>query len=184
MLSIKKNKRRKKINYDKITTNRFIVLIVFTVILFIIVGIKITNVMVFENKEYKTSLNNLTFTKVSGTSSPRGRIYDRNYNIIVDNKSLKTIIYKKEKGISKKDMIKVAEKLVDHLELDYSKLTIRMKREYLCAKDPDYCYKLVTKKEKDKVEQKKMTTTELYEIELERVPEEKLSFDDFNNKVF
>ena len=75
---MKKNKRRKKINYDKITTNRFIILIVFTVILFIIVGIKITNVMVFENKEYKTSLNNLTFTKVSGTSSPRGRIYDRN----------------------------------------------------------------------------------------------------------
>mgnify|MGYP003299863558 CR=1 FL=1 len=31
------------------------------------------------------------FKVIEGDSSPRGRIYDRNYNIIVDNKSLKTI---------------------------------------------------------------------------------------------
>ena len=43
-----------------------------------------------QNK-YTDSLAKLTYTKVSGTSSPRGRIYDRNYNIIVDNKSLKTV---------------------------------------------------------------------------------------------
>ena len=44
--------------------------------------------------EYKIALNDLTYTEVSGTSSPRGRILDRNYNVIVDNKSLKTIVYK------------------------------------------------------------------------------------------
>ena len=104
-----------------------------------------------ENKNLRKKVKILSYNIIEKDNGPRGRIYDRNYNIIVDNKSLKTIIYKKEKGISKKDMIKVAEKLVEHLELDYSKLTIRMKREYLCAKEPDYCYTLVTKKEKQKV---------------------------------
>ena len=53
--------------------------------------------MLFEEPEYASSLEELTNTTVTGSSSPRGRIYDRNYNIIVDNKSLKTITYKKPK---------------------------------------------------------------------------------------
>ena len=176
-------KRRKKNNYDNIIKTRFIVFLIINILLFSIVGIKIVNVMIFNNKEYTTALNNLTYTEVSGSSSPRGRIYDRNYNIIVDNKSLKTIVYKKEKGVTNMNMIDVATKLVDHIDLDYSKLTLRMKREYLCAKEPNYCYTLVTKKEKEKVKQKKTTSTELYELELERVPDEKINFDDFNNRV-
>ena len=180
---MKRFKRKKKTNYDKITKNRFIAFLIIIALLFSIMGVKIVNVMIFDNKDYTIALNNLTYTEVSGTSSPRGRIYDRNYNIVVDNKSLKTIVYKKEKGVSKVDMIIVAEKLVNHLDLNYSRLTLRMKREYLCAREPDYCYTLVTKKEKQKVEQKKMTTTELYELEVERVPEERTNFDEFNNKV-
>ncbi len=176
-------KRRKKINYDKVTKTRFIVFLIVIILLFSIVGIKIVNVMIFNNKEYKTELADLTHTEVSGTSSPRGRIYDRNYNIIVDNKSLKTIVYKKEKGVSNMDMIDIAAKLIDHIDLDYSKLTLRMKREYLCAKEPNYCYSLVTKKEKEKVKQKKITSNDLYELELTRVSEEKIQFDEFNTKV-
>ena len=40
-------------------------------------------------EKYKKSLDKLTYTTVSGPSTPRGRIYDRNLNILVDNKSLK-----------------------------------------------------------------------------------------------
>ena len=53
--------------------------------------------MVIDKDKYSKNLNNLTYSRVLGTSSPRGRIYDRNYNIIVDNKSLKTITYQKQR---------------------------------------------------------------------------------------
>ena len=56
--------------------------------LFTVVVIKITNVMLFEEEAYESTLKKLTYTQVSGTSSPRGRIYDRNYNIIVDIRRL------------------------------------------------------------------------------------------------
>ena len=139
--------------------------------------------MVIDKDKYSKSLNNLTYSRVLGTSSPRGRIYDRNYNIIVDNKSLKTITYQKIKGTSNLEMIEVARKVVNHLNLDYDKLTKRSKKEYLCVIDKKYCDSLVTQKERDKVSQKKMTSNELQELKYERIPDEKLIFSEEENKV-
>lgn len=179
----KKNKRKKKINIDKIINFRFTLFLILIILLFAMLFIKITSVMVVDKKEYSQKLKKLTFTEVSGSSSPRGRIYDRNYNIIVDNKAVKTVVYKKEKGTSDLEMIEVATKVAPHLELDYSKLTDRAKREYYYAKNKDECNKLVTDKEKEKVEQRKLTQTELNELKLQRISEEKLNFSDEENKV-
>ena len=82
---------KRKSNYDIIINRRFVLFLIVILLLFSIVIIKISDVMIFKNKEYNKTLLRLNHTEVSGTSSPRGRIYDRNYNIIVDNKSLKTI---------------------------------------------------------------------------------------------
>ena len=176
-------KRKQKINYDKIINKRVIIFLIITLILFFIVLVKLANVMVIDKDKYSKNLNNLTYSRVLGTSSPRGRIYDRNYNIIVDNKSLKTITYQKIKGTSNLEMIEVARKVVSHLNLDYDKLTKRSKKEYLCVIDKKYCDSLVTQKERDKVSQKKMTSNELQELKYERIPDEKLIFSEEENKV-
>ena len=114
----KKNKRKKKIDIDKIINFRFTLFLILIILLFAILFLKITSVMVVDKKEYSQKLKKITFTEVSGSSSPRGRIYDRNYNIIVDNKAVKTVVYKKEKGTSDLEMIEVATKVDTHLELD------------------------------------------------------------------
>ncbi|MBQ8535160.1 MAG: penicillin-binding protein 2 [Bacilli bacterium] len=176
-------KRKQKINYDKIINKRVIIFLIITLVLFFIVLVKLINVMVIEKDKYKKELDNLTYSRVLGTSSPRGRIYDRNYNIIVDNKSLKTITYQKIKGTSNLEMVEVARKVVNHLNLDYDKLTKRSKKEYLCVIDKKYCDSLVTQKEIDKVSQKKLTATELQELKYERIPDEKLVFSEEENKV-
>lgn len=176
-------KRKQKTNYDKIINKRVIIFLIITLVLFFIVLVKLVNVMVIDKDKYSKSLNNLTYSRVLGTSSPRGRIYDRNYNIIVDNKSLKTITYQKIKGTSNLEMIEVARKVVNHLNLDYDKLTKRSKKEYLCVIDKKYCDSLVTQKERDKVSQKKMTSNELQELKYERIPDEKLIFSEEENKV-
>ena len=176
-------KKNKVINYDKVINKRFIIFLIIILILFFIVVGKLINVMIIDKGKYTKELDNLTYSRVLGTSSPRGRIYDRNYNIIVDNKSLKTITYQKVKGTSNLEMIEVAKKVVNHLNLDYHKLTKRSKKEYYYVVNKKYCDSLVTQKEKDKVSQKKMTQNELYELKLERIPDQKLEFTEEENKI-
>ena len=176
-------KKTKKINYDKIISARFTLFLVVILLLFSAVIIKIVDVMVINEKEYSDKLNLLDYRTVYGTSSPRGRIYDRNYNVIVDNKSLKTITYRKLKGVTNTDMINVAKELAPHIELDYSKLTDRSKREYYYVNNIKLCDKLVTQKEKEKVAQMKMTEHELEELKISRIKEEDLNFSEEEKKI-
>ena len=169
------NKRRKKINYDKVISHRFIAFLIVILLFFGIVLFKLTSVMIVEKNEHVDKLDHLTNKIIEGGSSPRGRIYDRNYNIIVDNKSLKTIIYKKDKNVSNKDMIDLAYEVSKIISLDYNKLTDRNKREFYYYKYNDLCNKLVTKKEIELVKQRKMTNHELEELKISRISEEELN---------
>lgn len=169
------NKRRRKFNYDQIINRRFMILLVVVIALFLIVGIKLYLVMIANNDKYGKELSRLTVTKVEGSSTPRGRIYDRNYRVIVDNKAVNTITYKKEKGTSTKEMIDVAYEVVPHIELDVSKLTDRAKREFFLAKYPDVCDEKITKEEKEKVKQRKLTSSDLEEFKIKRITEDEIN---------
>ncbi len=178
-----KKKNQKKTNYEKITQKRFLVFFLGIIILFSVVIWKLGEVMVTKEKNYQESLEVLSHTKVYGTSSPRGRIYDRNYNILVDNKSLKTITYQKKKGVTALDMIEVANKIAPHIELNYNKLTDRSKREYIFAINRSMCDGLVTEEEKKQVVKRKMTQNELDELKIQRIPNEYLEFSDEEKKI-
>ena len=178
-----KRRRKKKVNYDKLVNKRLIVLIVFTIFSFCILLGKLFLVMIIEKPKYEKKLSSLTYSTITGTSSPRGRIYDRNYNLLVDNKSLKTITYQKPKGVTDLEMIKIASLLSSHIEIDYSKLSDRNKREYYYAKEKEYCDSLVTKKEKEKVKQHKLSQKELNELKLQRIPDEKLELSEEEQKI-
>lgn len=177
----KKKQTRKK--QEKIMTNRFYFLMILVAFLFGIILMKITKVMFFDREMYLASLEKLTNTTVTGTSSPRGRIYDRNYNILVDNKSLKTITYTKPKDATEESMVEIAEKLSPYLTLNLNSLTIRSKREFFCAKNKEICEKRITKKEKEKVKQRKLTEEDIEELKLERVTEEELVFTEEEKKT-
>ena len=174
---------KKRKNQDTIMKQRFNVLLVLVIVFFLVVVIQITKVMLFENDIYKASLEDLSYTQVTGTSSPRGRIYDRNYKIIVDNKSLKTITYQKPKKITEQEMINTAYKLSPHIDINYTKITNRNKREYFCAKNIDTCNSYIQSKERDKVKQRKLTNKDIEELKLERIPEEELNYSEEELKV-
>lgn len=178
-----RKKRNKKVNYDQVTNRRFVSFLVVMIFLFVILVVRMTQVMIYEKKVHTNELKALTYNTVLGSSSPRGRIYDRNYNILVDNKSLKMITYQKQKGVTNQEMIELAKKIAPHISLDYNRLTERSKREYYFAKETKLCDRLVTKEEKEKVKQRKMTQTELNELALERIPEASLAFSEEEEKV-
>lgn len=171
----------KSINYDKVIGVRFNVLLVVLVIFFFVLFFKLFSVMVVNYDENVDTLASLTSNKVTLGSSPRGRIYDRNYNIIVDNKALNTIVYKKEKGVTNDEMLQLAYKVAPHLELDFDKLTDRAKREFYLTKYSDECNKKVTSQERKLVKERKITNSDLLEMKLERITDNELSSLDDND---
>lgn len=179
----KLNKKSKNNNYNKIINNRFIAFFVVLIIMFSFIFIGLINVMIINNSKYQESLALLTYSKVYGTSTPRGRIYDRNYNLLVDNKSLKTITYQKKKGTTNLEMIETAKILAPHIDIDYHRISDRNKREYFYAKNKDKCDKLVTSSEIEKVKQRKMTSRELEELKLKRIKDSDLEFSEEELKV-
>ncbi|HIR48520.1 MAG TPA: penicillin-binding protein 2 [Candidatus Faecimonas gallistercoris] len=175
MKKLNLNQQKKKVNYNQIISKRFLVFLVVLLLLFSILGIKLYFVMIANNSYYKDELKELSYTKVEGTSAPRGRIYDRNHNIIVDNKAIKSITYEKGKNTTNSEMIELAYLVSPHLELSYSSLTDRAKREFFLAKYGDLCNEKVTKKEREKVKTGELSTTDLEELKLERITTEELA---------
>ena len=174
---------KKRINYEVIINRRFVLFLIIILVLFSIIVAKFTSIMLVNNKKYEKELSVLNYSEVYGTSSPRGRIYDRNYNIIVDNKSLKTITYQKSKKTTSKEMIETASKLSNHITIDYKKLSDRNKREYICAKDEEYCKSLITKKDKEKLKQRKISQKDINQYKIERISNDKLELSEDEQKV-
>ena len=83
---------------------------------------------------------------VESTSAPRGRIYDRNYNLLVDNEGVKTIYYKKQNGITNKEEIELAYTVADNINLDYSKVNENRLKTFYYKGHYKECKKKITDK--------------------------------------
>jgi len=167
-------KRVKKINYEKVIYRRGIVLFWFILILFSIVLGRIFYVMVINNEKYNELLGELSYNTVLGDSTPRGRILDRNYKVIVDNEAINTIIYKRDASTSTKEMIELAYTVSKRLDLDYYKITDRAKREFYLYKYTSKCDKLISKDEYELYSMKKLSSLDLEELKIERISEKEL----------
>ena len=169
------NKRKKKINYERIINKRVFVILIVLISLFSVVFIKLFMVMLIDRDKYNDKLLALTNKSITLNSSPRGRIYDRNYNVIVDNKAINTIVYKKEKGTTNKEMIELAYTVSPHLNLDVSRLTLRAKKEFYLVKYPDKCKKKIKSSEYEKVKQRKLSNKDIEELKIERISLDELN---------
>lgn len=165
----------RKINYEVIINKRififFIVIGVFSLVLFS----KLFSVMIIDNKIYSEKLDSLMGKSITLNRAPRGRIYDRNYNVIVDNKAINVIVYKREKGTTIEEMIKLAYEVSKHLELDITKFNLRAKKEFFLAKYSDACKKKITEKEKDLLKQRKLSNKDIEELKVERITLDELN---------
>ena len=170
------NKRERKYTVSGTTyKKRFFFLGSVLVVLFLVITLRLYQVMLREQAYYQEELTTLATQVVEGPSSPRGRILDRNGKVIVDNKAVKTIYYKKDKSRGTKEEIELAYKVVSHLNLDYDKVTDRNKREFFVAKNSGNMNDRITSDEWEKYEQRKLDSTDIYELKVERVTDEELA---------
>lgn len=162
-------------NPEIITKNRITFLLIFIIICFFIITLKMGYMQLFNTKASIADLNQLSTKTVYGSSMPRGRIYDRNYNVIVDNVGVNLISYKRESGMTTKDEVSIAYKLAEKLDVDYSALTDTELRRFWIINNEEEADKKITEEEKKLYERRKLKATEIEALKIKRITLDELS---------
>ena len=170
----KKKQEREKYLKD-IIEKRYIVLIVIILLLFAIIVFRLFSLQILDKKEYEDKLVSATEKTVSSTSAPRGRIYDRNYNLLVDNEAIKTIYYKKPDDITVEKEIELAYEVANLINVDYSKVSIDMLKNFWYLNNLDKSKQKITKQEWQQKSERKLSDDDIKKLIFERITEEELN---------
>ncbi len=95
------------------------------------------------------------------TSVPRGRIYDRNGKVLVDNEAKNAITYTKYPTTKQTEMLETAMALSKLIKMDTSKLTERDKKDYWIRLNADAAAEKVSKEEQAAISKKGGETSEI-----------------------
>ncbi len=185
MWKYKKNRRRKHNdlrysyykkyrNIKEVIEKRYSILIGIIIILNIIMVSKLFFVQVIKNDHYQNRVQLLNQNIVMGPTAPRGRIYDRHHRLIVDNKPIKVIYYKKMNDVTRKEELEIAYKVAKIINIDYSDLTTRNLKEYWLHKNPEKATSKIKDEEWQKLDERKLTLDDIEELKLERITKEEL----------
>ena len=158
-----------------IIEKRYLFMIVVIIVVFMAIGGRLFQLQVLEVDDYSEKLVAATEKIVEGESSPRGRIYDRNYKLLVDNEAVKTIYYKKEDGITVEEEVRLAYRLSDMLVIDYSKLSERMLKTLWYKTHKEEARAKITKGERQQYSERKLDDGDLEALIYERITEEELA---------
>ena len=138
-----------------------IILLLYSIIIYKLVDIRYININKY-NEEYKIKNNNY----IKGKTPLRGRILDRNNNVLVDNVSIYNINYRKLKNISVIDEINIAKYLTNELELDDIASEKELKDFYILNNDVS---NYLTEEEKDNYKYRKINDEDIYNLLNERL---------------
>ena len=171
-------------NPDIVTKNRIIIVSIIMIIIFIVIIFRISYLQVFNLKASLEDLNKLSTKTIYGDSMPRGRIYDRNYNVIVDNIGTNKISYKRPSGVKTDDEITLAYTLAEKIEVDFSKLTTRQLKTFWLLQNPKLAKKKITDEEYKAYEERKLKASKMEELKIKRVTDSELSsYDDLDKEA-
>ena len=137
--------------------------------------IRLFFIMIIDNKKYEENLNYLVYSEIEGESAPRGRIYDRNHKLLVDNVGIKSIYYKRVSGMSIDDEIEVARMLSEVLDLDYESVTTSMIKDLWLVINRDVSDDKIKTSEWESLKARKITSSDILILKRNRITEEELS---------
>lgn len=162
-------------NLDVVSKRRIIFFLIFMIAFFIIIIIKIGVMQLTNTKASIKDLNKMTTKIVYENPKPRGKIYDRNLNVIVDNVGIYVLYYKKDSNTTLKDEIKLSYLLANNINIDYSNLTENNLKKFWIINNQKKADEKITKKEKKLYERRKLSAKKIDNLKLERITKEELS---------
>ena len=170
-------KKRRKTQYRNISDiieKRYLFIFIIIILCFSLIMIRLFYLEGIKDEDYKIALSSSKQKIITSSSSPRGRIYDRNYNLLVDNEAVKTIYYKKPKGITPKEEVSLAYKMSEILDIDYSKQSEDTLKEFWILINEEDARDLITDKEKKLYKERKLNDDDLLKLKKERITNEDL----------
>ena len=191
-LKISKRQKKQSFSYTSYIKNkdikveiekRYNILTFIIIVFLLILTVALFSIQIIEKDKYTKELKTLTKKVVYGQSAPRGRIYDRNGKLIVDNAPSKVVYYKKPSKITTKKEIEIAYALADMISLDV-KINDYDFKVFWIKNNPKEAKKKITKSEWKKLDERKLKNDDIYKLEIERVTEEDLSvYNDYDKKA-
>lgn len=141
-------------------------------ILFTVLVIQLGIVQILEGESYQVEIDR-TINDMSKSPVPRGKIFDRNGEVVVDNNPLYAITYTPPKRVQAEDKLKLAEDLVSFIDMDkkaIEKITERNKKEYWYLKNIKEATERLTEKEIEDLDDVKQ-----FNLALERITDDDLA---------
>ena len=157
-----------------IIERRYIFMIVVIIFVFIGIGARLFQLQIMKNEVYSADLVSATEKIVEGDSAPRGRIYDRNYKLLVDNEAVKTIFYKKQDGITTDKEIELAYTLAEALNIGYNKLSTNMLKTFWYKSNKEAGKAKITEEEWQLNSERKLSSDDIEDLIYDRITEEEL----------
>ena len=178
----KKHKCNDK-HLDEIMNRRFGLIIVLLISIYLVIGCRLFNLQILKNSEYNDKLAMATEKTIESTSAPRGRIYDRNHKLLVDNEGIKTIYYKKQNGITTKEEIELAYEVSNNIDIDYSKIDDNKLKDFYYKSHYKECRKKITDEEWDLYNKRKLNDKDIDKLIYERLYDEISEYTDSDKKA-
>lgn len=149
----------------------FIVFLLFSVLI-----LRLGVVQIVYGEDYKREIERTEDVTVNNPV-PRGKMFDTNGKIVVDNVPENAITYTNN-GASQKEMLEVAERLAKLIHKDADKVTERDMKDYWIVQNPKEAEKKIKEKELDQLKVKydeDEYDKKVYQLTLDRITEKDLN---------
>ena len=165
-----KEKRLKKTH----VSSRMNVLFFAVFLLFSVLILRLGVLQIVNGENYVRELER-TEEVVVNTSVPRGKIFDRYGNVVVDNQPVNAITYTKTMQTKQEEMDLVAERLAKLIEVDTKKVTDRDKKDFWIRKNEELAKEKITEQEKTLFEDGEIGQNDYDALIRDRITEEELA---------
>lgn len=172
---MKKNKKKKKTHVPV----RMNILFFAVFLLFSLLILRLGIVQIVSGEEYKREVERTEDVLVNN-SVPRGKIYDRVGNVIVDNTPMNAITYTRTQSTKTDEIIKVARKLAQLIDMETEAVTERDKKDYWMLINKEEAAEKVSEEEKAKISSDEELSqdeanSKIYKLTLDRITESDLA---------
>jgi len=149
-------------------------------ILFSLLILRLGYLQIVKNEDYVSLLERKEEIAVN-TSVPRGRIFDREGRILVNNDPKNAITYTKVTGTSSQDMLDVAEKLALLIDQNKNKTTIGDQKDFWILKNKELASEKVSDKEKKEINDDNDLSNREKIQRINRLTRERISEEELNS---
>lgn len=163
----KKNKKKSQLPF------RLNILFISVFLLFSILILQLGVVQILNGETFQGEIDRTT-KDTADVPVPRGMIYDRNHEALVENEALYSVTYTPQKGVQADDRLDVAKELSKYITMDndgeseeekIDNLSERDFEEYWYLENEDEAKELLTEEEKSEMDDDEQYTETLKRIE-------------------